>query len=94
MQDIGSIKFRSDDLDKEVTVKEYLKELLLKLWIEGENFNGKRPWGNSSWDWNVYKALIEKGVIEGRLDEDGYIEKLNEDEANKVIVNYIKEIFG
>lgn len=53
------------------TVREYLKALLMRLWIQGESFSGKRPFGNSGWEYDLYKPLVKAGLIEGKLDEDG-----------------------
>lgn len=32
------------------TIRDYLKALLLRLWEQGEGFDGKRPFGNSGWN--------------------------------------------
>jgi hypothetical protein len=45
------------------TVKEYLVELLAHLWDEGEGFSGKRPFGNSGWEYDLYEALGNAGLI-------------------------------
>lgn len=41
------------------TVKGYLKALLSTLWDECEGFSGKRPFGNSGWEYDLTDALIE-----------------------------------
>lgn len=58
------------------TIREYFAELLSTLWFEGEGFSGKRPLGNSDWQWNVYISLSQAGLINSRsaIDEDGYID--------------------
>jgi hypothetical protein len=56
------------------TVGEYLIALLKTLWNEQEGFSGKRPFGNSDWDSEIIKPLITSGLLDGQLDEDGYIE--------------------
>lgn len=55
------------------TIREYLVKLLAELWREQEGFSGKRPFGNSSWDGDLYIALIRAGLIHGGFDEDGYL---------------------
>lgn len=67
------------------TIHEYLTTLLLKVWDENENFDGKRPFGNSSWDYELAEALIEAGLIEGTLDSDGYLESCNRDDVDILI---------
>jgi len=42
------------------TVKGYLKALLFTLWDEDEGFSGKRPFGNSGWEYELTEPLIEK----------------------------------
>lgn len=68
--EILDVEFDSNDLGRTVTVREYFKELLLALWREGEGFSSKRPLGNSSWQWDIYYALADAGVIEQWGDPD------------------------
>ncbi|MGE0797276.1 MAG: hypothetical protein AB7G13_28690 [Lautropia sp.] len=65
------VRFDSDAGD-DLSVREWLRTLLLAVWSEQESFNGKRPWGNSAWEYNVYTPLIKAGFIAGTVDEDGY----------------------
>lgn len=60
------------------TVGEYLVKLSAEVWREGECFSGKRPFGNSSWELEVYEALARAGAIVGRIDTDGYLEDFDE----------------
>ena len=71
-EEILNLKMGANDADAE-TVREYLVELLLHLWHEGEGFSGKRPFGNSGWDHELFCALITGKAMAGVLDEDGYI---------------------
>jgi hypothetical protein len=41
-------------------LKEKFGELLKKVWFEGEEFNGKRPFGNSDWRDEIIDFLMEK----------------------------------
>lgn len=77
-----SHSFFCGDLGQEVTVRGYLLRLLSDLWRKEESFNGKRPFGNSGWQWEVYEALIEAGYIPGELDEDGGILDFDEEAAS------------
>jgi hypothetical protein len=67
------------------TIKGYLVKLLDELWAEGEGFSGKRPFGNSGWEYDLYKPLVQAEVVPGKLDENGYIEEVDSDLANKLI---------
>lgn len=52
-------------------VRGYLYELLRTLWKEDSHFSGKRPFGNSGWQHEVYDALAEAGLLESaEKDED------------------------
>ena len=57
------------------TIREYLVALLRQLWAEGEGFSGKRPFGNSGWEWDMYPPLIKAGLVAGRLDEEVFIDR-------------------
>jgi hypothetical protein len=82
---ILAIEFECDELDGRVTIGGYLIKLLETLWEEGEGFSGKRPFGNSGWERDLYKPLIAAGVIRGELDEDGYIERVDDSAGAKAI---------
>ncbi len=87
------IEIESLDFDKSITLRGYLKELLRTMWIKGEGFSGKRPFGNSGWKYDVYGALIQNKIIEGSLDEDGYVKQIDTKEADEIIVNLIVNYF-
>ena len=73
----------------ETTIREWLRALLLTLWREGEGFSGKRPFGNSGWEFDAYASLIKAGVVKGELDEYGHVEEVDRLEAEKVIERLI-----
>lgn len=93
--DALDVMFEDSDLGT-VTVREYFLQLLSTLWREEECFNGKRPFGNSCWQFDMIRALIEAGYIEGTVvyDEDGYPEETDYDskEANKFIQGLIAQM--
>jgi hypothetical protein len=77
------------------TIRGYLVQLLAVLWHHGEGFSGKRPFGNSSWQWELYKPLVKAGAVPGALDEDGYLDDLPdgaEDTADALIAQAIREL--
>jgi hypothetical protein len=55
--------FYERDHGKEMTIRDYFKLILLKLWKEDECFDGKRPFGNSGWQEQIHKLLEEKGYL-------------------------------
>lgn len=91
---IGSVEFYSNDLFQTVTVRQYLHTLLKDLWIHKEGFSGKRPFGNSGWEYEIYAALINAGFVEGELDQEGFVVEINEPVADLLIVNFIQEVFN
>lgn len=76
------------------TIRQYLYLLLKTMWDEGESFSGKRPFGNSGWQFDLYTCLIKKGFIAGKLDSDGFIEDYNEKEANAFVQSLIQHMCG
>ncbi len=88
---VKNTKFYCCDLDQELTIKDYLKCLLVTVWQEGESFSGKRPFGNSGWEYDLYIPLIKGGYIEGELDEDGYIDSCDDKEASRLILAIIHD---
>lgn len=75
------------------TVGEYLEKLLLRLWEEAEGFSGKRPFGNSDWQFEVYASLIKAGYEIGSLDEDDFVDFLDCVKADKLITDAIAAVF-
>lgn len=74
------------------TIKGYLKALLKALWAEGEGFSGKRPFGNSGWEYDLYRALVAGKLVEGSLDEEDCIEHVDTKHANALIFDAIKAL--
>lgn len=91
-KNILEISFKSEDLHETLTIREYFIRLLIELWNEGEGFNGKRPFGNSGWDYQIYSALVANGIIEGVRDSDGFLEHFDQIEADKLIIEAIKSL--
>lgn len=78
------------------TLGGYLKELLWCVWEEGESFSGKRPFGNSGWDWDLAKPLLEVKYLRGKyyIDEDGYMDivEIDTDQYSKIIKDLINHM--
>lgn len=75
------------------TLRSYLQDLLQTLWVEEEGFSGKRPFGNSGWQYDVYAALVRAGVLEGRIDEDGYLDEVDSAAGEQLVLAVIDRIF-
>lgn len=91
--EILKLKFYSNDLHKELSIGEYLITLLRTLWLDKDGFSGKRPFGTSNWENELYKALILHELIDGHLDDDGYIDYIaDKKDADKLILRLINHI--
>jgi hypothetical protein len=89
----AELKFKKRDEDSGAkTMREYLHALLTRMWAEGEGFSGKRPFGNSGWEYDIYRQLVAANLVEGKLDKEGYIDTFDEDFANKLMFRVIDYI--
>lgn len=75
-----------------ITVRGYLVALLRNLWQNGEMFSGKRPLGNSSWEFTLCAVLAKNNIVSGTFDEDGYPEEFDEDQAHQLIAQAIEAL--
>lgn len=87
-QDILNVPMSENDAGA-ATIREYLIKLLAELWEWQEGFSGKRPFGNSGWDYEPLGALLDAGLIDGARDEDGYIDRLDDVKGNALIAKAI-----
>jgi hypothetical protein len=83
------IRFESRDLGEELSIREYMRRLLSELFAEGEGFSGKRPFGNSGWEYEIIEALIRAGAVTGSLDSEGCVDDYNEDEYQIALAKMI-----
>lgn len=75
------------------TVRDYLVALLLEVWDQEQGFSGKRPFGNSGWQYEIYVPLIRAGLVPGSLDEyDSPNEDFSHRDADKLILAAIQEL--
>lgn len=79
---------------KAKTIGEYLSKLLCKLLVQKYQFDGKRPFGNGQWNYELYAALIKAKVINGSLDEDGYVDEVDERAADILLLGAVQDLFG
>ena len=91
-EEILNLPMEENDTGAE-TIRDYLKALLFKLWEKGESFGGKRPFGNSGWEYELYHALISGGAsFAGAIDEYGDVEVDNSDELDMLIFDAIEAL--
>lgn len=67
------------------TIRDYLVKLMADVWRYRECFDGKRPFGNSGWQYDIYKALILANAVDGSLDEYGSVDEIDCDLADYTI---------
>ena len=78
---------------EEGTIRDYLFLLLRAVWHEQEGFSGKRPFGDSGWEYDMYIPLIRGGFIDGTLDDDGFVSSVDDDAASEYIHDLIYHVF-
>lgn len=81
-----------DNDAKAKTIREYLRALLTRLWTEEEGFSGKRPFGNSGWTWDIYRALVKGGAIKGEIDSEGDMIGHDQEAADTLILEAIAKL--
>lgn len=82
----------SNDADAD-TIRDYLVAIVAKVWMENEEFSGKYPFGNSDWQYELYKPLVLHGFVGGSLDTDyGHLESADEDAADTLILAAIEHL--
>src|SRR5688572_26144706 len=74
------------------TVREYLVRLLATVWAQEADFSGKRPFGNSSWQDEIYKALLIAGLVDGAFDEDGCLDRVDQSAADALVADAIEAL--
>lgn len=90
--EILALPLNPDNEAESATVGEYLQKLLLTLWRETSEFSGKRPWGNSGWENDLYYPLIKAGYIDGHIDDEGYLEECDEVGGDILITTAIQAV--
>ena len=102
IEDVGDAHIDALNLKVEtdigtITIREYLYALLKKLWVHGESFNSKRPFGNSGWQYPLRKPLIAAGFVSGELIDEGdgdyYVKSISESEFNEFTKKMIYAVF-
>ena len=85
VQRVLSAEMREGNDADATTVGDYLIKLLATAWKEREDFSGKRPFGNSGWQGDIYWALVNAKLVQGRLDADGDLDEVDSEAADRLI---------
>jgi hypothetical protein len=70
LEDILNLKLGPNDAGA-TTIREYLVLILANVWFEGEGFSGKRPFGNSGWQYDLINVVETEF---GNVDAHGLIQ--------------------
>lgn len=73
------------------TIRDYLTALLIRVWIDEADFSGKRPFGNSGWQWDVYKVLAAADLLASTTDQYGELD-LDIREADELMAGAIRAL--
>lgn len=93
LQNVLATPLLEDNDARADNVQEYLCALLEDVWRYEEGFDGKRPFGNSGWQDDLYTPLVVAGFTGGMVRyEDGRPEAYNidTDTADKLIIAAIR----
>lgn len=86
-EEILDLKVEGPGVGK-TTVRGYLVRLLETLWDERDNFSGKRPFGGSAWEFDLYEALVTAHVVPGKFNDEGFLDefsKYSQEKADRII---------
>lgn len=84
-QPVLDLELHPDNDSGQPTIRGYLLALLRGVWSEGEGFSGKRPFGNSSWEYDLYDAIVRAGYVKGTFDSYGNVEEFDKAGARELI---------
>ena len=80
--------------DEGTSIREYLTDLLIRLWRDGVEFNPASPFHyGKDWQDAVYKTLVKNEVVSGKFDDiNNEINDANYKEMATVIISLINTI--
>lgn len=82
--EVLSVVMPTNDADAS-TIRDYLITLLTTVWREGENFDSKKPFGNSNWESELYAALVRADLLTGTFDADGALDECDYEAGDELI---------
>lgn len=74
------------------TIRDYMKALLRAVITETDAFSGKRPFGNSGWDWDMHIPLVKAKLVDGKIGSDGYLDEHDAEAADALIIAAIDDL--
>lgn len=89
---ILNVVLASDNQAGAYTIRDYLKALVAAVWQEGEGFSGKRPFGNSGWEYDLYYPLVRDHIVYGQIDAYGDVVDVDRPHADRLIAEAIRSL--
>jgi len=89
--DILDLQFISQDIGK-TTVREHMKHLLVRLWLDDFISPKEDEYGLSAWQYDLYYILIKNGHVDGEIDKNTGLLDFDIDEmgsAMREIINLL-----
>lgn len=89
VESISDLEVDCIDLEERIPVKQYLKQILQKMVENPTSFDSIAPFGLKDWKDQIYFAMVERNLIEGSFDMDGYLEEFDQRTADNLIQELI-----
>jgi len=86
----ADVVFYSNDLRRDITVRDFFKQLMLVLFAKSDDFSGKRPFGNSGWTHDLEKTAVMNDFVQGVIDSDGYVQNIHSEAFDDLMFETIK----
>lgn len=91
-QQVLNLELAPDNDSGTTTVRGYLTALLSLLWEHDEGFSGKKPFGSSDWQDDLYIPMMRAGFITGELGKDGDVREMDTRTGDRLIQAAIKHL--
>jgi len=75
------------------TIRKYLHKLLSMVWEHRECFDGKRPFGMSDWEYDLYMPLVKAGYVRGSKKKGDDVVNVDTREGKKFVSDIIDYLF-
>lgn len=94
-KEILELEFESTDLRKEITIRDFFKELSITLLKQRNALAWRKPFGNGRWHHDLCNCLAQNGIIDGECSDNCGFTVWNYDaeEAERKILELIKELW-
>ena len=74
------------------TVREYLISVLIRLWETNDEFSPTRPLGEPDWQYPVYDAMVQAGLVRGVYHPQGGLQVLDWPAADQLLAGALQAL--